>query len=198
MQKKGGTVCYAAIGENKYNAIFPTGPSNIVHPSDLATMLVALGATLTISGPNPPRTVPVEEFFVTPEDNIRRENVLKDGEIYVTEIQVPAPTGRSIYIKFKERESLDFATAAVAASIDLGPGGVVRAARLVLGGVASVPWRVQDVEEKYLVGKTLSGARPLRKRPSRPLKAPSRFRRMVTRCHWRRRLVKRALTKLNA
>jgi len=155
-KKKGGKTCYAALGQNKYNAIFPTGPSNIVHPSDLATMLVALGATLTIAGPAAPRTIPVEEFFVTPEDNIRKENVLKDGEI-VTEIQLPAPIGKSTYVKFKERESLDFAMAAVAAVIQLGAGGNVQTARVVLGGVASIPWRVTDVE-KALVGKPLNDA----------------------------------------
>ena len=155
-RKKGGTTCYAATGENKYNAIFPTGPSNIVHPSDLATILVALGASVTIMGTGPSRTIPLEEFFITPEQNVRKENILAPGEI-VTEIQPPAPVGRSTYLKFKERESLDFAIAAVAAVIDLAPDRTVRTARLVLGGVASTPWRVPEVE-KSLVGKTLSEA----------------------------------------
>jgi xanthine dehydrogenase YagS FAD-binding subunit len=194
-RKKGGNVCYAALGENKYNAIFPTGPSNIVHPSDLATILVALGATLTINGSGAPRTIPVEEFFVTPEDNIRKENVLKDGEI-VTEIQVPAPIGRSIYLKFKERESLDFAMAAVAAVIDLGPGGVVRNARLVLGGVASVPWRVPDVE-KYLTGKTLSAA-TLEEAARQALAGAQPLAQNGYKVPLTQALVKRALTKLNA
>src|SRR5437870_1658536 len=69
-RKKGGDTCYTMTGQSKYNAIFPTGPSNIVHPSDLATMLVALGATVTISGPEAPRTIDLENFFVTPEQNI--------------------------------------------------------------------------------------------------------------------------------
>jgi len=155
-RKKGGDVCYASLGQNKYNAIFPTGPSNIVHPSDLATILVALGASVSIMGAGGARTLPLEDFFITPEDNVRKENVLKDGEI-VTEIQLPAPVGRSTYLKFKERESLDFAIAAVAAVIELAPNKTIRTARLVLGGVASIPWRVPNAE-KYLVGKTLSEA----------------------------------------
>jgi len=154
-KKKGGDTCYAAIGENKYNAIFPTGPSNIVHPSDLATMLVALGATATIIGAEGKRTVELEKFFITPEENVRKENALKDGEV-LAEVQIPAPVGKSTYLKFKERESIDFAIAAVAAVADV-VGGNVRSARLVLGGVASVPWRVEDVE-KWLVGKPLNAA----------------------------------------
>ncbi len=155
-RKKGGNVCYAQAGQNKYNAIFDTGPSNIVHPSDLATMLVALGATLTIQGPAGPKAMAVEDFFCTPETNVRKENVLADGEI-VTEIQVPATTMKSTYLKFKERESLDFAMAAVAVAVELGPDKNVRSARVVLGGVASIPWHVPDVE-KFLVGKPLNEA----------------------------------------
>ena len=153
-RKKGGDTCYAMAGENKYNAIFDTGPSKIVHPSDLATMLVALGATATIAGPAGSRTIPLEQFFITPNDNVRRENVLKQDEL-VAEIQVPAPVGKSTYLKFKERESLDFAMSAVAVVLDLAPDKTVRQARLVLGGVASIPWRVPDAE-KFITGKPIN------------------------------------------
>ncbi len=153
-RKKGGTVCYANTGENKYNAIFNTGPSKIVHPSDLATMLVALNATFTVVGPGGTKQVPAESFFITPEQDVRRENVLKADEI-VTEVAVPATTGRSTYSKFKERESLDFAMSAVALVVDIGADRNVRSARIVLGGVASTPWRVQEAE-KFLTGKPIN------------------------------------------
>lgn len=154
--KKGGTECYAATGENKYNAIFGGGPSYIVHPSDLAPMFVALDARLTVVGPTGKRTIPIDKFFTLPSDgNIRRENVLKNDEI-ITEIFVPSSrfAARSTYLKFKERESLDFALASVAAAVELS-GKTVKDARIVLGGVAPIPWRVPEAE-KYLVGKTLT------------------------------------------
>src|SRR5256885_723476 len=88
--KKGGTECYAATGENKYHAIFGGGPSYIVHPSDLAPMLVALGASVSVVGADGKRTIPLEKFFTLPADgNLRRENVLKNDEI-ITEVLVPA------------------------------------------------------------------------------------------------------------
>jgi xanthine dehydrogenase YagS FAD-binding subunit len=155
--KKGGTECYAASGENKYNAIIAGGPSYIVHPSDLAPMLLALGAQLSVTGSAGKRVIPLDKFFTLPSDgNIRRENVLQNDEI-ITEIRVPASplAARSTYLKFKERDSLDFALASVAAALQLSPDKTVKDARLVLGGVAPIPWRVQDAE-KYLVGKTLS------------------------------------------
>lgn len=154
--KKGGSECYAAKGENKYNAIIGGGPSYIVHPSDLAPMLMALGARVTAVGSGGRRVIPLDKFFTLPTENIRRENVLKNDEI-ITEIFVPASplASRSTYLKFKERESLDFALSSVAAALQLGPAETVRAARLVLGGVAPIPWRV-PAAERFLVGKKLT------------------------------------------
>ena len=154
--KKGGSECYAATGENKYNAIFGGGPSYIVHPSDLAPMLLALGARVTVSGAAGKRVIPLDKFFTLPsEGNIRRENVLQNDDI-ITEVFVPASSfaARSTYLKFKERESLDFALSSVAAAVQLAPNRTVSEARIVLGGVAPIPWRV-PAAEKFLVGKEL-------------------------------------------
>ena len=119
--KKGGSECYAASGENKYNAIIGGGPSYIVHPSDLAPMLLALGATVTVTGAAGKRVIPLDKFFTLPsEGNIRRENVLKNDDI-ITQINVPASplAAQSTYLKFKERESLDFALASAAVAVRL-------------------------------------------------------------------------------
>src|SRR4029078_13427565 len=154
--KKGGDECYSASGENKYNAIFGGGPSYIVHPSDLAPMLVALGAQLNVSGPQGKRVIPLDKFFTLPsEGNLRRENVLKNNDI-ITEIFVPASplTARSTYLKFKERDSLDFAMSAVAVALEMN-GKTVKDVRIVLGGVAPIPWRVPDAE-KFVLGKELT------------------------------------------
>jgi xanthine dehydrogenase YagS FAD-binding subunit len=155
--KKGGTECYAATGENKYHAIFGGGPSYIVHPSDLAPMLLALGASVSVVGPDGKRAIALDKFFTLPSDgNLRRENVLKNEDI-ITDVQVPASkfAAHSTYLKFKERDSMDFAMSAVAAAVTLGANKTVSEARIVLGGVAPVPWRVPKAEAA-LVGKTMS------------------------------------------
>jgi xanthine dehydrogenase YagS FAD-binding subunit len=174
--KKGGSTCYAASGENKYNAVLGGGPSYVVHPSDLAPMLVALGASVTIASPSGKRDLPLDEFFVLPANDLRHENVLRVGEI-VTEIHVPVSGlgARSSYMKFKERSSLDFAMASVAAALELGADQSIRQVRLVMGGVAPIPWRATKAEA-FLVGKkideptvshaaelALDGAQPLEK-----------------------------------
>jgi xanthine dehydrogenase YagS FAD-binding subunit len=153
--KKGGDKCYAQNGENKYHAIFGGGPSFIVHPSDLATMLLALDAAVTIAGPKGRRDLALGNFFVLPADDASRENVLDPAEL-VTEIRVPPSprAARCTYLKFKERSTLDFAMSAVAAAVELGADQTVRSARIVLGGVAPIPWRVPKAEAA-LVGKKL-------------------------------------------
>jgi xanthine dehydrogenase YagS FAD-binding subunit len=158
--KKGGSKCYAAEEEadNKFNAILGGGPSYIVHPSDCATALVALDAVVRYRDTQGKTvSVPATEFFVTPKDNPRWENILRAGEI-VTEIFVPAlPAGtRSTYIKFREKDSMDWAVSAVAIRATMA-GNVVKDCRVVLGGVAPTPWRSKEAEA-VLRGKPFSAA----------------------------------------
>ena len=155
--KKGGDRCYAATGENKYNAILGGGPSYIVHPSDTATALVALNASVTIAGPKGERVVPLEKFFVLPRANVRHENILKPNEI-VTKITVPvsAMAAHIVYLKFREKTSMDWAMAAAAVAVHTTNGKVTEA-RIVLGGVAPIPWRVPKAEAT-LTGKAVNEA----------------------------------------
>jgi len=152
--KKGGSKCFAVEGNNKYNAILGGGPSYIVHPSDTAPALVALGAKVTVLGPKGNRVIPLEEFFVLPTEVLRRENVLAPDEI-VTEVEVPAPApgAKSAYLKFQEKDSMDFALAAVAVALTMS-GDTIRAARVVLGGVAPKPWPAKEADA------VLAGQRP--------------------------------------
>lgn len=120
-------------------------------------MLLALGATVTVNGSGGKRVIPLDKFFTLPsEGNIRRENVLKNEDI-ITEIRVPVSplAAKSTYLKFKERESLDFALASAAVAVQLEPNQTVKDARIVLGGVAPIPWRV-PAAEKFLTGKNLT------------------------------------------
>ena len=149
--KRGGNECFSYAGLNKYNAILGGGPSYIVHPSDVAPALRVLDAELELHGPGGERRVPVADFFTLPsEGDVLTETVLVPGEI-VTRVRVPALRGTwlSGYEKFRERSSYDFALAAVAAALRVDAGRIVEA-RLCLGGVAPIPWRVAAAEEALL------------------------------------------------
>ncbi|MFQ6042337.1 MAG: FAD binding domain-containing protein [Candidatus Poribacteria bacterium] len=144
--RKCGRRCFAAAGENRYHAILGGGPCFIVHPSDVAPALIALDASLEIASPEGRRVVPIEEFFVVPKIDPSRENILKANEI-IAEIHAPNPkdNSRGIYLKAMERKAWDFATVSVASQITFDDG-IVSSARIVLGGVAPIPWRVPDAE----------------------------------------------------
>src|SRR4051812_48374821 len=123
--KHGGNSCFSAAGENDYHAILEGGPSFIVHPSDTAPALVALGASARIVGASGERIVPLDKFFVTPKQDVTRENVLLPNEVLM-EITVPnqQPGAKSVYIKEMVREIWDFALCSVAATVTMQNGVV--------------------------------------------------------------------------
>jgi len=143
--KNGGNLCYAAGGENQFHAIFGGGPSYIVHPSDTAPALVALDARLHIAGASE-RVVPAGEFFALPRIDPARENVLGHDDLLV-KIEIPAarPGTRSTYHKVLDREAWTHAVVSAALVLEMDRE-TCRGARLVLGGVAPIPWRLPDVE----------------------------------------------------
>jgi xanthine dehydrogenase YagS FAD-binding subunit len=153
--RKGGDHCFAVGGENQNHAIFGGGACVIVHPSDTAPALIALGARVRISGPGQSRLVPLSSFFVGPATSVTKETVLERNEI-VTEILLPAaePGLKSSYRKVRGRGAWDFALAGVAVAL-LMKGGTVSRARVVFSGVAPVPWRSEAVEQA-VTGKALT------------------------------------------
>jgi xanthine dehydrogenase YagS FAD-binding subunit len=171
--RKGGDTCFAVEGENRYHAILGGGPCFIVHPSDTAAALVALRAAVRLAAPSGRRTVPLESLFVLPYKDIARENVLAPGEI-VTEVLLPPPPPglASSYRKVRERGSWDFALAGVAIAIERREGKVVES-RVVLSGVAPVPWRAEAAEEamrgRRLTAETASRAAKAAVRGAAPL-----------------------------
>ena len=151
-----GSGCAAIGGLNRTHAILGASDQCVAtHPSDLAVALVALDAivlTRTVIGE---RKIAIADLFRRPGSTPDREHELAPGELIVA---VEIPTGpemrHSGYLKVRDRESYEFALTSAAVAIDIG-GGVVRAARVAVGGVATVPWRLPGVE-RALVGRPAS------------------------------------------
>ena len=153
--RKGGDKCYALGGENQYHAIFGSDDQCcIVHPSDTAPILVALGASVRVAGPRGNRLVPVEKFFVLPEEDVHKETVLGKGEI-VTEVLIPKPPPglRTSYRKVRGRQAWDFALAGVALALVFKADRVERGG-VVLSGAAPIPWRSKPAEQ-VIIGQRL-------------------------------------------
>jgi len=155
--RKGGEKCFAYEGQNQYHCIFGGDMCYIVHPSDIAPPLAALGAVCRISGPESSRSVAVESFHMPATEDPRRETVLEVDEI-LTEIVLPPPDPglQSSYRKVRTRNAWDFALAGVALAI-VFDGDTVRSARVFLSGAAPIPWRATGVEAA-ITGKKLDAA----------------------------------------
>jgi xanthine dehydrogenase YagS FAD-binding subunit len=122
-----------------------------LHASDLCVPLVALDAVVHADGTDGQRTIPLTEFYRLPGDRPDLENVLAHGEL-ITAIEIPLlPAGaRSGYLKVRDRASYEFALTSAAVAL-LIEDGVMTEARVALGGVGTIPWRVAAAEE-VLIG----------------------------------------------
>lgn len=157
--KRGGDRCYAVPGVGKYLCVTGGDRCFIVHPSDTAVALTALGASVTIASTDGERAISIEDYFVGPDVDLMRENVLQPGEL-LTAVIVPSPPEgqRSVYLKARERESGDFALVSVAATLTIADGAVAEAS-VVLGGVAPTPYRANGTEG-YLRGRQVADVVP--------------------------------------
>jgi xanthine dehydrogenase YagS FAD-binding subunit len=154
-KREPGTGCSAIGGENRLHAILGGSDHCVAtHASDLAVALVALDAIVATRGPAGERRIPLDAFYLLPGETPERENVLENGELIVA-VEVPAASlaRRSLYRKERDRASFEFALVAAAVALDI-EGGVIRQARIALGGVGTKPWRAREAEE------ALAGARP--------------------------------------
>ncbi|MEO3844302.1 xanthine dehydrogenase family protein subunit M [Streptomyces sp. B22F1] len=149
-KREPGSGCAAIGGWDRHHAVLGASELCIaVHPSDMAVGLVALDATVHVLGPDGARTLPLSDLHRLPGDAPERDTVLAHGEL-ITTVELPPASGmtrRSTSRKVRERASYAFALVSVAAALDLDDGGVVRDARIALGGVAHKPWRAERAED---------------------------------------------------
>ncbi len=146
-----GSGCAALDGFNRGHAILGTSDRCIAtHPSDVAVALVALDAVVHTRGPGGERAIGIDDFFLLPGDTPEREHPLEHGELIVA-IEVPATpvARRSVYLKFRDRESYEFALVSVAAAVRIQDDAVADV-RLALGGVGTKPWRARRAEQSLL------------------------------------------------
>jgi len=140
--RKGGNMCYAMAGDNRYHSIFGAVSACIaVNPSDTAPALVALNASIKTNK----RTISVDDFWTV---TIPGSTVLEDDEI-VTEIQVPEPAGKSAFLKFAIRKTIDFPVVNCAAMISGSD------ARICLNAVYNNPYRATKAEDA-IKGKAIN------------------------------------------
>lgn len=131
----GGDTCHARDGEHREHAIFGNDFCASAHPSDVAAALISLRATMRTSR----RELPVEELYRLPTEDDRDVTTLEPGEL-ILELDVPQPEA-STYLKAMERRRWSFPIVGVAAARS------AEGTRIVLAGVAPIPWVLESLEE---------------------------------------------------
>jgi len=169
-----GTGCPATTGYNRMHAVLGTSDACVAtHASDVAVALVAAEASVQISNADGERTVALEQFYRQPQNTPEVENDLAPGELITAITVPPLPAGtRSGYLKIRDRQSYEFALTSVAAAVTMR-GATITRARVAAGGVATVPWRLPEVEDLLVnrpaTADTFSAAAAAAATDARPL-----------------------------
>ena len=149
-KREPGTGCSAIGALARQHAILGASQHCIAtHPSDMCVALAALDAVVHVVSQRGVREIPFADFHRLPGDQPDKDTTLGHDEL-ITHITLPpasAFAAHSAYLKLRERASYAFALASVAAALDIGPDGRVRAARIAVGGVAHKPWRLAGAEQ---------------------------------------------------
>jgi xanthine dehydrogenase YagS FAD-binding subunit len=148
-KRQPGSGCPALRGDNRELAIFGGGAQCIAtHPSDLPVALLAFDAELDLMEPSGEvRRLPLADFYRVPGDTPNIETALRPGEV-ITRVHVPghASARNSCYLKVRDRASFAFALVSAAVGLDI-VDHQIHDARIVLGGVGPMPWRLPHVEQ---------------------------------------------------
>jgi xanthine dehydrogenase YagS FAD-binding subunit len=140
-----GSGCAAMDGVNRTHAVLGTSDQCIAtYPGDFAQSLIALDATVEITGKSGVRNIPFAQLHRPPGETPQIETSLAPGEL-ISGFVINGRWPRSVYLKARDRQSYEFALAAAAVALDI-QNGIVRDGRLALGGVATVPWRALEAE----------------------------------------------------
>jgi xanthine dehydrogenase YagS FAD-binding subunit len=140
-----GSGCAALEGFNRTHAVLGTSEQCIAtYPGDFAQALMALDATVEITGKSGARTMPFAQLHKRPGNSPQIETILVPGEL-ISGFTINGRWQRSAYLKARDRQSYEFALSSAAVALDL-QDGIVRDARVALGGVATVPWRAHEAE----------------------------------------------------
>ncbi|GAB3273785.1 FAD binding domain-containing protein [Kineosporia babensis] len=150
-----GSGCSAREGIDEGQAVLGGSEHcTAVYPGDLATALLALDAAVDVLGPDGARSLALADLHRAPGDRPEQDHTLRPGEL-ITAVRVPATRMRQAYTKLRPRESYSFAWASAAVTLSLHPDtATIEQSRVVLGGLATRPWRVRAVED-WLHGRPL-------------------------------------------
>jgi len=109
----------------------------------MAPVLIALNAQMKVVGPNGERTLPLKRLYT--QDG-KKPLSLKKGEI-LREVLIPSPTGNTLYLKWRFRDSLEFPVVSLALHMEITQQGRVDGAKIIFSGVGAGPVEAMEAEK---------------------------------------------------
>jgi short chain dehydrogenase/FAD binding domain in molybdopterin dehydrogenase/CO dehydrogenase flavoprotein C-terminal domain len=147
--RAGGNICYAdtPAGRNREHAILHAERCVAVNPSDTAPALIALDAKFVVRSSKGERVINAEDYFLGPDIDITRMNVLQPGDL-LTSIRIPSTwAGSQFYSeKIRDRNVWDFPLLNVASAMKLS-GDTIQDVRVSVNAAAARPLRLNAVEQ---------------------------------------------------
>lgn len=173
--RAGGNICYADSpqGMNREHCVFGASRCVAVSPSDTATAMVALEATMVVQSVDGERGLPAEKFFAGPATHITQMTTMRPAEV-LTAVRLPSKWAgaRFHFEKVADRDVWDFALVSIAAAMQMNDG-VIGENRVVVGGVACTPHRLRHVEDalrgQALGEEAANAVAPMASRGAKPL-----------------------------
>jgi len=153
--KKGGDLCYARHGENRYHALF-TG-NDCISPvvSSLGTTFAALDATAVVLRDGKETRMSMAGLYQKAFTEPAAHNSLAPGDL-ILRVEIPTTRNRSAYLQVSDKHAFDWALVSCAAAANVD-GGKLRQPRVALGSISPVPHLV-EAANNFLDGKALDDA----------------------------------------
>jgi xanthine dehydrogenase YagS FAD-binding subunit len=150
--KKGGDLCYARDGDNRYHSLF-TG-NTCISPvvSSLGTTFAALDATAVVLRDGKETRMSMDAFYHLAWENPLAHNSLSPGDL-ILRVEIPTTRQSSAYLQVSDKHTFDWALVSCAAAANVD-GGKLSQPRVALGSISPVPHQVA-VANDFLDGKTL-------------------------------------------
>jgi len=153
--KKGGDLCYARNGENRYHSLFAGNDCISPVVSNLATAFTALDATAIVLRDGKETRMSMAELYQKAWKETAAHNSLNPGDL-ILKIEIPTARSRSAYLQASDKHAFDWALVSCAAAAEVADGKL-KSPRVAVGCISPVPHQVQAAND-FLDGKTLDDA----------------------------------------
>lgn len=153
--KKGGDLCYALNGENRYHSLF-TG-NTCISPvvSSLATIFAALDTVAIVLREGKETRMSMAELYQRAWENPLAHNSLNNSDL-ILRVEIPTARSRSAYLQASDKHSFDWALVSCAAAAEI-VDEKLKSPRVALGSISPVPHQV-EAANNFLEGKVLDDA----------------------------------------